>query len=162
MEPSAIVTGSPGHRANVNAVQPRPRVPAGDPKGGQWTTTRTARSRITNHRTMWPKLDGRSAEARRFRDLVRQFVADMGGIEDCSAVKLGLIRRLAAVTVMSEQIEARMANGDRVDVTTLCQLASTALRLSGRLGLDRRQRDVTPTLSDYLRATAHPDGEAVP
>jgi hypothetical protein len=37
------------------------------------------RSAVTNHKDLLPGLDGRSATARRFRDLVNAFVADMGG-----------------------------------------------------------------------------------
>jgi hypothetical protein len=35
---------------------------------------------VTNHKDL-PGLDGRSATARRFRDLVNAFVADMGGLD---------------------------------------------------------------------------------
>src|SRR5262249_10841756 len=57
------------------------------------------RSAVTNHKDLLPGLDGRSATARRFRDLVNAFVADMGGLDRCSEIKLGLLRRLAATTV---------------------------------------------------------------
>ena len=67
----------------------------------------------------------------------------MGGIECCSEIKVGLLRRLAAVTVQAEVLEARMVNGETVDVATLCTLASTTVRLSQRLGLERVARDVT-------------------
>ena len=48
------------------------------------------RSAVTNHKDLLPGLDGRSATARRFRDLVNAFVADMGGLDHCSEIKLGL------------------------------------------------------------------------
>jgi hypothetical protein len=73
--------------------------------------------------------DGRSAPARRFRDLVNAFVADMGGLDCCSEIRLGLLRRLAATTVQAEILEARMVNGETVDIATLCTLASTTVRL---------------------------------
>ncbi len=44
-----------------------------------------------------------------------------------------------------------MALGQPVDVATLCQLASTAVRISARLGLERRAKDLTPTLDDIRR-----------
>jgi hypothetical protein len=111
------------------------------------------RSRVTNHRDLLPGLDGRSASARRYRDLVNSYIADMGGIDQCSDIKLGLLRRLAAVTVQSELIEARMINGEAVDVGTLCQLASTSVRLATRLNpsLERVAKNVGPTLADYLQ-----------
>ena len=111
-----------------------------------------ARSAVTNHKDLLPGLDGRSATARRFRDLVNAFVADMGGLDRCSEIRLGLVRRLAATTVQAEMLEARMVNGEQIDISQLCTLASTTVRLSQRLGLERKQRDVTPSLSDLIRA----------
>jgi hypothetical protein len=109
------------------------------------------KSRITNHQDLLPGLDGRSGTARRFRDLVSAYVADMGGLDQCSEIKIGLLRRLAATTVQAEMIEARMVNGEAVDVSTLCTLASTAMRLSSRLGLERQARVVGSTLGEILR-----------
>jgi hypothetical protein len=108
---------------------------------------------------MLPGLDGRSATARRFRDLVNAFVADMGGLDRCSEVRLGLVRRLAATTVQAEMLEARMVNGEVIDIATLCTLASTTVRLSQRLGLERRARDVTPSVDQYLAARTAPTGD---
>ena len=102
------------------------------------------RSRVTNHRDLLPGLDGRTASARRYRDLVNAFVADMGGPDRCSDIKLGLLRRLAAVTVQAEVLEAKMVNGEQVDIGTLCVLASTTVRLSQRLGIERVATDVSP------------------
>jgi hypothetical protein len=110
-----------------------------------------ARSRVTNHKDLLPRLDGRSSSARRFRDLVNAFVVDQGGLDRCSEIKLGLLRRLAAVVVQAEQLEARMVNGEQVDISQLCTLASTTVRISSRLGLERVSRDVTPSLADILR-----------
>ena len=54
-----------------------------------------------------------------------------------------------------------MVNGDAIDIATLCTLASTTVRLSQRLGLERRARNVTPSVSQYLAArTAPATGDA--
>jgi hypothetical protein len=110
----------------------------------------TLRSRVTNHKDLLPGVKGTSSTARRFRDLVNAFIADMGGADQCSEIKLNLLRRLASVVVQSELIEARMINGEQVDIGTLCTLASTTVRLSQRLGIERVPRDVSPSLVDYL------------
>ena len=109
------------------------------------------RSAVSNHKDFLPGLDGRSASARRFRDLVLGFISDAGGADRCSEIKLGLLRRLAATTVQAEILEARMVNGQEVDIPTLCTLASTTLRLASRLGLERTAREVGPSLGDMLR-----------
>jgi hypothetical protein len=122
------------------------------------------RARITNHADLLPGLDGRSAAARRYRDLVNSFIADMGGLDTISEIKLGLLRRLAATTVQAELIEAKMVSGQKIDVATLCTLASTTVRLSQRLGLERRAREVVPSahevpnLADYLAAQPQSGG----
>ena len=108
------------------------------------------RSAVTNHKDLLPGLDGRSATARRFRDLVNAFVADMGGLDRCSEIKLGLLRRLAAATVQAELLEARMVNGEEIDIGQLCTLASTTVRIASRVGLERRTKPVLPTVKDYL------------
>ena len=108
------------------------------------------RARVTNHKDLLPGLDGRSATARRFRDLVNAFVADMGGLDRCSEIKLGLLRRLAAATVQAELLEAEMVNGEQIDIGQLCTLASTTVRIASRLGLERRTKPVLPTVKDYL------------
>jgi hypothetical protein len=115
---------------------------------------RKGRSRVTNHKDLLPDLDGRLPAARRFRDLVNSYIVDMGGLDCCSDIKLGLLRRLAAVTVQSELIEARMISGEQVDIGTLCTLASTSVRLATRLNprLERVAKEVGPTLTDLIRA----------
>ena len=42
---------------------------------------------------------------------------------ECSEIKLGLLRRLAAVVVQAELLEARMARGEPIDIGVLCTLA---------------------------------------
>ncbi|HEY7194900.1 MAG TPA: hypothetical protein VH439_14255 [Gemmatimonadales bacterium] len=111
---------------------------------------RATRSAVTNHKDLLPGLDGRRAEARRFRDLVLSFISDMGGLDQVSEIKLGLLRRLAAATVQAELLEARMVNGEQVDILTLCTLASTTVRIASRLGLERQAKNVTPTVRDYV------------
>lgn len=114
----------------------------GDPRYG--------RSRLTNHADLLPGLSGRSAPARRFRDLIRAFIADAGGVDACSEVKLGLLRRLAAASVLAETMEARAVSGQPIDVNAFCTLASTTVRISQRVGINRVPRDVE-SIGDYLQ-----------
>jgi hypothetical protein len=94
--------------------------------------------------------DARSITARRFRDLVKSLIADAGGVEACSTAKLQLLRRLAAASVLAEMMEAKGLDGEQFDVAEFCNLASTALRLSAKVGLSRFKKDVTPRLATYL------------
>ena len=46
------------------------------------------RSRMTNAAVMLPDVDGRSAMARRFKDISSAILADQGGAEQCSETRL--------------------------------------------------------------------------
>lgn len=109
----------------------------------------TARSRITNHSDLLPNIDGRSQVARRYRDITAAILADQGGLEQCSESRQQLIRRFAAAAVLSEQIEAQLANGASIDIAQHALLCSTLTRLASRIGIDRIARDPM-TLSEYL------------
>src|SRR5262249_11055760 len=72
------------------------------------------RARATNHADLLPGVDGRSAGARRYRDLVIEIVADQGGIENCASARLQLVRRFAAASVLAEKLEAEIAAGQQI------------------------------------------------
>jgi hypothetical protein len=61
-----------------------------------------------------------------------------------------LIRRFAAAAVLAEQMESRLANGEQIKVEQHALLCSTLARLASRIGIDRRARNITPTLTEYL------------
>jgi hypothetical protein len=112
----------------------------------------TARSRVSNGTDgcVLPGIDQRSAIARRFRDVAAAVCADLGGADRCSEARLHLIRRFAAQVCLAEVMEARMANGEDIDVGAHCQTSSTLVRLATRIGLKRNAKDITPTLSEIL------------
>jgi hypothetical protein len=58
--------------------------------------------------------------------------------------------------VQSELLEARMVNGEPVSISELCTLASTSVRLSSRLGVERVPKPIE-SLQAYLKRTV-PDG----
>ena len=111
----------------------------------------SARSRISNGADILPDVDGRSAVARRYRDIAAQIIADMGGASQCAEARIQLIRRFAAAAVLAERLEAQLANGHSIDITDHALLCSNLVRLAQRIGIDRRSRDTTPSLSQYLQ-----------
>jgi hypothetical protein len=123
-----------------------------------------ARSRLSNGRGILPDVDGRSALARRYRDISGAILTDQGGADRCSESRLQLIRRFAAAAVLAEQLESRLANGEQVDINEHATLSSTLVRLASRIGIDRVPREVGPSLSDLLRADLddHRRGAAEP
>jgi hypothetical protein len=113
----------------------------------------TARSRVTNGHALLPGIDGRSAVARRYADICAALVADTGGESEISEVRKQLIRRFAALAVLAENMEARLATGEAIDLAEHALISSTLVRLASRLGINRHARTV-PNLRDYLEAKA--------
>jgi hypothetical protein len=98
-----------------------------------------------------PNVDGRGLVARRYRDIVCAVASDQGGVEQLSEARLQLIRRFSGASVLAEQMEARLARGEEIDIQQHALLVSTMVRVAQRIGIDRVPRDVVPTLSDYLK-----------
>jgi hypothetical protein len=114
----------------------------------------TARSRVTNGADLLPGIDGRSALARRLYDVTCAIAADQGGTDRLSEARVQLIRRFAAASVLAEALEARLANGEQIDVAEHAHLSSTLVRIAQRIGIDRRAKNIVPDLHDYLEGRA--------
>jgi hypothetical protein len=113
-----------------------------------------ARSRLSNARDLLPNVDGRSLIARRYRDIVSAIASDQGGADRLSETRLQLIRRFAAAACLAEQLEARLARGEQIDIQEHCLIVSTMVRVAQRIGVDRVPRDVAPSLAEYLKQGA--------
>ncbi len=100
------------------------------------------------------EVDGRSIFARRFRDLVRSFLEDLGGVENVSTGEVQLIRRASAISCLCETLEVEMANGKPVDIERYNSLVNSLNRVLGSIGLRRRPKNVTPDLRDYVEGKA--------
>jgi hypothetical protein len=112
------------------------------------------RSRVGNGKVLLPLVDGRSVTARRFKDLVEDISNDLGGAGQLSEGQKQLIRRAAMLSAESERMEALAARGEaEFNIELYGMLCDRLGRLFGRLGLERRARDVdaTPTLAEIAR-----------
>jgi len=107
-----------------------------------------ARSRVSNGNDVLPGIDGRARISRRYRDICAAIASDQGGAAYMSEARMQLIRRFAASAVLAEQMESRLANGETIDINEHATLSSTLVRLAQRIGIDRRAKDVTPSLAD--------------
>src|ERR1700675_4342636 len=115
---------------------------------------RAHRSAVSNGTRLFcvDGVDGRSQTARRFRDLVEAIGNDLGGVDHLSEGQKQLIRRAATLSKMEADAVRNLAfAGEAYGV--LCDRLGRCLQ---RLGLERKPRDVTPTLQSYLAAKAQP------
>jgi len=124
-------------------------MPAGSPSMAPRPLT--ARSRVSNGGDILPGVDQRGAVARRYRDICSAIVVDQGGADRLAEARLQLIRRFAASAVLAEQMEARMARGEMINIVEHALLTSSLVRVGARIGINRVAREITPTLASYLR-----------
>ena len=121
---------------------------------------RRPRSAVTSGRKQFVAGNPNSAWARRFHDLVVGHVQDMGGRDMLSEAQLALCKRAAGLECELEQMEGRMSQGIEVDLDRYGRAASHLRRILESLGLERKPKDIGPTLGDLLREDQRQQREA--
>jgi hypothetical protein len=106
------------------------------------------RSAKTNGRRLFVDGDGRGPWARRWRDLKTLYADDLGGEASLSEFQLGLVGTAATMRCELERLEGRLSVGDAIDTDMYGRIAGHYRRIVETLGIERRTRDVTPSLSD--------------
>jgi hypothetical protein len=91
--------------------------------------TRSSLSRLTN-RALPQGVDGRSAPARRYRDILHALVRDNPHMDTATEQ---MARRYAGLALTAECIERDLLQGKEVDHARLAQIAQTMTRLRNRL-----------------------------
>jgi hypothetical protein len=119
------------------------------------------RSAITNGRHLLADVDQRSAKMRRYRDLIESHITQLGGADRISESELRLVRRCAMLSLQAELMDSRFAQAETsatpFDLDLYQRLTNTLRRTLEGLGLQRRTKDVTPSVADYVRSI---NGEA--
>ncbi len=134
-------------------------VAARAPKAGKSAQNRSA---ISNGSRLFAPdtVDGRSAAARRFSDVLEQILLDLGGSDHLSELQRQLARRAAILSIQCELIEAAAVAGRDVDLELLGSLTDRLGRCASRLGLQRVAKTVKPlTILDYRRMQAEAESE---
>jgi hypothetical protein len=118
------------------------------------------RSRVGNGSALLTGVDGRSAWVRRCRDLIDDQLSDLGGLTNTSAAERSLIRRASVLTVELERLETKFALAGEAsdsDIDLYQRVAGGLRRLLEAVGLQRRARNVTPTVTEYLASMRQQD-----
>jgi hypothetical protein len=115
------------------------------------------RSRITNGSKLVAAVDGRSAEARRYKDVAFSLADDLGGAAGLTEAQRALVRQVAAMTVQSEKLQGAVLRGEEVDIEQLTRLSNALSRMLHRLGLKRAKRIPSSPLADHF---SRPPGAA--
>jgi hypothetical protein len=95
-------------------------------------------------------LDGRTAAAKLYDRLVADIEADLGGSAELSMIERTLIQAYASASLTLQNLNAQLLLGQEVDFALHTQCVSAMVRVASRLGLQRRAKNVGPTLGDVL------------
>jgi hypothetical protein len=113
------------------------------------------RSAVTNGKVLHSnaaQIDGRGHNARRFRDLVNAFSADLGELTE---VDRALIKNAATLALKMELLQADLVAGKEVDADQLIRLAGTSKRaLAAVTATAVERKPGSETLPEYLARKA--------
>lgn len=112
--------------------------------------SRKNRSATSNGSTILAGVDGRSLEARRFRDLVVSFAEPLGGFEGLSEESAALVRQAASITMQNESIQAAAVRGEPVDAEQVVRLTNALTRVLSALKRHRKPKSTAPSLADIV------------
>ena len=137
--------------------QPRMR-PENDAQGSASIKPRLLKHGYVRFLTL-ADLDARSRAAAFAKNLAASLENDLGG--DPSTAQKTLTERAAVVTAICQDFEMRFLLGQPIELTDYLTATNVLRRVLATLGLERRQRDVGPTLDQYLRHRYADEAEAV-
>jgi len=76
---------------------------------------------------------------------------DLGGRDQLSAMQRQIVQHASVLGAVLSDVEARFVIGEPVDLMQLCMLANCQRRLLETLGVERKPKDVTPSLEQYTQ-----------
>jgi hypothetical protein len=112
------------------------------------------RTKVHNGKQLWANVDGRSLWARRAGELLAAHISDLGGPDNISEAERALAKRCAVLVTELERREAVFAQEGQASDEALAiyqTTVNTLRRTLEALGLERRAKDIGPSLSDILR-----------
>ena len=99
-------------------------------------------------------LDRRTKAAQATFELRDSIATDLGGIERLSAMQRELVDGAALLGAMIKDLGANYLSGDPIDLSEFMALTNAQRRLLADIGLERKARDITPTLNDIIAGRA--------
>lgn len=104
---------------------------------GADTGSSEKRSRVSTGKILLHGIDGRTREARRYRDVLDGLVVQFDIIDEFD---LALARRYASMSVLSEVQEAKQARGEFADTERMIRAANTQRRIRNALEASYKAR----------------------
>jgi hypothetical protein len=105
------------------------------------------RSRVTNGSKLVAGVDGRTKTARRYKDLVASFSADLGTLNEGQRA---IVAQAAALTVQSERLNGAMLRGEMADIEQIVRCANVLSRSLKQIRAWASAKPKTTMMADYL------------
>jgi hypothetical protein len=119
-----------------------------DPIAERSVSVRSAISNGTRLHRRGRGTDGRTRDAKRFRDLFDAFANSLGGLAGLSEADRSLARMAATLQLRAEAMQADAAKGLDIDAEQLVRVSNSLARVLGKLG--KRTAAAAPTTLDNL------------
>lgn len=127
-------------------------------------TKSVLRSAISRGAHELDNVDRRNVAMRRLRRLIGNHTSDLGGPSNISHSEQMLVQRASMMCLLAEmQEEQFLLSNMKIsakEMTTYLHLSGSLGRILSTLGLERRSKDVTPSLEEYLAGKARERQEA--
>lgn len=109
------------------------------------------RSAVTNGRRLLAGIDGNSALARRYRDLVEMLTEEAGGASLSEGQRLQ-VRNAATLQMHAEELTAAMVRGEAVDSEAITRAANGASRALAALAKTKpaERKPKAPGVAAYI------------
>jgi hypothetical protein len=104
-------------------------------------------------------LEQATDSARFFARMARAIESDLGGRRQLSRIETELVHAFAGAATAVNYLNRQVILGEasEIDLSGFAVLASTMLRIGSKLGLARRSKDITPTLTEYISSLKQVD-----
>jgi hypothetical protein len=100
-------------------------------------------------------LDRRTKAAQVALETREAIISDLGGADQLSTLERRAAEHAALAAAVTQDAYARWLQGQEVSLPEISTIQNVFLRIAGALGFNRRAKDVTPSISEYLsRETA--------
>jgi hypothetical protein len=112
-----------------------------------------ARSKVSNGAKLLAGVDGRSAVARRLRDILYGLTVEFEINSESDHV---LVKQAAVLTILSEELQAKVVRGELIDHKAILNLAGQLRRTLATLRARAGQRGpAPPSIHEHLSTFGH-------
>ena len=115
---------------------------------------RRSRAIADRDRRTLEKLDRRTVEYQRYEAIRVALIADKGGPDEVTEAEAQIADKAAFLAMTLEGMQIAALAGEEINLQRYGELTDRLRRNLETIGLQRRPRDITPNLHDYIASGA--------